>query len=50
MLWTIAVVLLVLWLLGMVTSYTLGGFIHILLVLAVVAILIRLIQGRSPVV
>lgn len=48
MLWTIAVVLLVLWLLGMVTSYTLGGFIHILLVLAVVAILIRLIQGRSP--
>jgi hypothetical protein len=50
MLWTIAVVLLVLWLLGMVTSYTLGGFIHILLVLAVIAILIRLIQGRSPVV
>ena len=50
MLWTIAVVLLVLWLLGMVSSYTLGGFIHILLVLAVVAILIRLIQGRSPIV
>ncbi|HVI07363.1 MAG TPA: lmo0937 family membrane protein [Candidatus Binatia bacterium] len=50
MLWTIAVVLLVLWLLGLVTSYTLGGFIHILLVLAIVAILIRLIQGRSPVV
>jgi Family of unknown function (DUF5670) len=50
MLWTIAVVLLVLWLLGMVSSYTLGGFIHILLVLAVVAILIRLIQGRSSVV
>jgi asparagine N-glycosylation enzyme membrane subunit Stt3 len=49
MLWTIAVVLLVLWLLGMVSSYTLGGFIHILLVLAVVAVLIRLIQGRSPV-
>jgi hypothetical protein len=49
MLWTIAVILLVLWLLGMVSSYTLGGFIHILLVLAVVAILIRLIQGRSPV-
>ena len=49
MLWTIAVVLLVLWLLGMVSAYTLGGFIHILLVLAVVAILIRLIQGRSPV-
>jgi hypothetical protein len=50
MLWTIAVILLILWLLGMVSSYTLGGFIHILLVLAVVAILIRLIQGRSPVV
>jgi hypothetical protein len=47
---TIAVVLLILWLLGMVSSYTLGGFIHILLVLAVVAVLIRLIQGRSPVV
>jgi hypothetical protein len=49
MLWTIAVVLLILWLLGMVTSYTLGGFIHILLVLAVIAVLIRIIQGRSPV-
>lgn len=50
MLWTIAVLLLILWMLGMVSSYTLGGFIHILLVLAIVAILIRLIQGRSPVV
>jgi hypothetical protein len=50
MLWTIAVLLVILWLLGMISSYTLGGFIHILLVLAVVAILIRLIQGRSPVV
>jgi asparagine N-glycosylation enzyme membrane subunit Stt3 len=49
MLWTIAVILLILWLLGMVSSYTLGGFIHILLVLAVVAVLIRLIQGRNPV-
>lgn len=49
MLWTIAVLLLILWLLGMVSSYTLGGFIHILLVLAVVAVLIRLIQGRNPV-
>ena len=49
MLETIAVVLLVLWLLGMVTAYTVGGFIHILLVLAIVAILIRVIQGRSPV-
>lgn len=47
--WTIAVVLLILWLLGMVGSYTQGGFIHILLILAVVAVLIRLIQGRSPV-
>ena len=46
MLWTIFVVLLVLWLLGMVTSYTLGGFIHILLVLAIVSVIIQLIQGR----
>ncbi|HEX9296537.1 MAG TPA: lmo0937 family membrane protein [Polyangiaceae bacterium] len=46
MLWTIFVVLLVLWLLGMVSAYTLGGYIHILLVLAVVALIIRLIQGR----
>lgn len=50
MLWTIAVLLLILWFLGMVSSYTLGGFIHILLVLAIVAVLIRIIQGRSPVV
>ena len=50
MLWTIAVVLFILWMLGLVSSYTLGGYIHILLVLAIVAILIRLIQGRSPVV
>jgi Family of unknown function (DUF5670) len=49
MLWTIAVILLVLWLLGMVSSYTMGGFIHILLVLAIVTILIRVIQGRSPI-
>jgi hypothetical protein len=46
MLETIAVILVVLWLLGMVTSYTLGGFIHLLLVLAVIAILVRLVQGR----
>ena len=46
MLWTIAVVLMVLWALGFATSYTMGGFIHILLVLAVVAVLVRLIQGR----
>jgi len=50
MLWTIFVILLVLWLLGMVSSYTLGGFIHILLVIAVVVLLIRIIQGRTPVV
>ena len=49
MLWTIFVILLVLWLLGMVSSYTLGGFIHILLVIAVVVLIIRLIQGRSVV-
>jgi len=46
MLWTIVVILLVLWLLGLVTSYTLGGFIHLLLVLAVIVIVINLIQGR----
>jgi hypothetical protein len=50
MLWTIFVILLVLWLLGVVSSYTLGGFIHILLVLALVVLVIRIIQGRSPVV
>ena len=50
MLWTIFLILLVLWLLGVVSSYTLGGFIHILLVLALVVLLIRIIQGRSPVV
>lgn len=46
MLWTIAVVLIVLWLLGLVSSYTMGGFIHILLVLAIIVVLIRVIQGR----
>lgn len=50
MLWTIFVILLVLWLLGMVSSYTLGGFIHILLLLAIAVVLIRVIQGRRPVV
>lgn len=49
MLWTIFVILLVMWLLGMVTSYTIGGFIHLLLIIAVVVVLIRIIQGRSPV-
>jgi hypothetical protein len=47
MLWTICVVLLVLWLLGMVTSYTMGGLIHILLVIAVIMVLVRVIQGRE---
>jgi hypothetical protein len=49
MLWTIFVILLVLWLLGVVSSYTLGGFIHILLVIALVVLLIQLITGRRPV-
>ena len=46
MLWTIAVILIALWLLGLVSSYTMGGFIHLLLVLAVVMVLVRIIQGR----
>jgi hypothetical protein len=50
MLWTIFVVLLILWLLGIVSSFTLGGYIHILLVIALVVLLIRLISGRRPVV
>lgn len=49
MLATIAVILLVLWALGLVTSFTLGGFIHLLLVLAIIMFLVRLIQGRNPV-
>ena len=49
MLWTITVLLFLLWLLGMISSYTLGGFIHLLLLLAIVAVLIRIIQGRRPV-
>lgn len=49
MLMTIFVVLLVLWLLGVVTSYTMGGFIHILLVVAIVVMLVRVIQGRKPI-
>lgn len=48
MLETIAVILIVLWLLGLVSSYTMGGFIHILLVIAVVVILVRLLSGRRP--
>ncbi len=47
MLWTISVILIVLWLLGLATSYTMGGFIHILLVIAVVTILVRVISGRQ---
>lgn len=47
MLWTIAVILLVLWVLGMVTSYTMGGFLHILLIVAVISVLVRVIQGRK---
>jgi hypothetical protein len=46
MLWTICVILIVLWLLGIVTSYTMGGLIHILLVIAVIVVLVRIIQGR----
>ena len=48
MLWTIAVVLIILWLLGLVTGYTMGYFIHILLVVAIITVLIRVIQGRRP--
>jgi hypothetical protein len=47
MLYTIAVILVVLWLLGLVSSYTMGGFIHILLVIAIVVVLLRVIRGRS---
>ncbi len=49
MLMTIFVILLILWLLGVVTSYTMGGFIHILLVVAIIVMLVRIIQGRKPV-
>lgn len=48
MLWTIAVVLIILWALGLVSSYTMGGFIHILLVIAIIIVLVRVIQGRRP--
>ena len=49
MLWTIAVILFVMWALGIATAYTVSGFIHVLLVLAIVVVLIRVIQGRRPV-
>ena len=48
MLYTIAVVLIILWLLGLVSSYTMGGFIHLLLVIAIVVVLLRVISGRKP--
>jgi len=48
MLWTIVLILLVLWLLGLVSSYTLGGFIHILLVIAIIIVIVNLIRGRRP--
>jgi hypothetical protein len=48
MIWTIFVILVILWLLGLVSGYTIGGFIHILLVIAIVVVLIRIIQGRRP--
>ena len=48
MLWTIFMVLMIMWLLGVVTSYTLGGFIHVLLLVAIATVLIRVIQGRAP--
>ncbi len=49
MLWTLAVILILLWLVGLVTSYTVGGLIHVLLLLAIAAVLIRIIQGRRPI-
>ena len=49
MLWTIAVILLIMWVLGMITAYTLGGFIHLLLLLAIIAVLIRIIRGQNPI-
>ena len=49
MLWTIAILLVILWLFGVVSAHTLGGFVHLLLVLAIVAVLIRIIQGRNPI-
>jgi hypothetical protein len=49
MLWTIFVILMIMWLLGMVSSYTFGGFIHLLLILAIAVVLINIIQGRRPI-
>ena len=49
MLWTIAVILIILWAVGLVSSYTMGGFIHILLIIAIIVVLLRVIQGRRPI-
>lgn len=49
MLWTIAIILMLMWLLGMVTAYTIHGFIHLLLVLAIITVLIRIIRGERPI-
>ncbi|MBU0750053.1 lmo0937 family membrane protein [Patescibacteria group bacterium] len=49
MLYTIAAILVILWLLGLATSYTIGGFIHLLLVIAIVVVLVRIIQGKKPI-
>ena len=49
MLWTIAMILIVLWLFGLVTTYTMGGFIHVLVAVALIVILVRVIQGRRPI-
>lgn len=48
MLWTIAIILIILWLLGIITSYTIGGFIHLLLVIAIIVVLVRIIKGKKP--
>ena len=48
MLWIVALIMIVLWFLGLITSYTLGGFIHVLLLIAIIVILVRLIQGKNP--
>ena len=48
MLWTIFVILLILWLLGLISGYTIGGFVHVLLIIAIVVVLVRVIQGRRP--
>jgi hypothetical protein len=49
MLWTIALILIILWVLGLVTGYTMGNFIHVLLVIAIIVVLVRVIQGRRPI-